>query len=96
MSLRQTTTRAVGKVVGLIFGYFILAGPYYTILDELYNIAATEADATLNTFIAWVYPTFYYGYPSVVVFGVIWTIVGLYREIRSRYYETEEVSYYGS
>jgi len=95
MSLRQVTTRAVGKVVGLIFGYFILAGPYYTILDEMYNIAAAETDTTLNTFIAWVYPTFYYGYPSIVVFGVIWTIVGLYREITRRYYSTEEV-YYGS
>jgi len=93
LSLRQVTTRAVGKVVGLIFGYFILAGPYYTILDEMYNIAAAEADTTLNTFIAWVYPTFYYGYPSVVIFGVIWTIVGLYREITRRYYATDE-SYY--
>ena len=96
MSLRQVTTRAVGKVVGLILGYFLLAGPYYTILDELYNICAAEADATLNTFIAWVYPTCYYGYPSVVVFGVIWSIVGLYREIRRKYYASEEAVYYGS
>ena len=95
MSLRQMTTRAVGKVVGLILGYFLLAGPYYTILDELYDICAAEADATLNTFIAWVYPTCYYGYPSIVVFGIIWAVVGLYREIRLRRYRTEEV-YYGS
>jgi len=89
------TTRAVGKVVGLILGYFLLAGPYYTILDVLYDIAAAEGDATLNTFIAWVYPTCYYGYPSVVVFGIVWTIVGLYREIRRQYYASEEVYAYG-
>lgn len=96
MSLQTVTTRAVGKVVGLIFGYFVLAGPYYTVLDEFYNIAVAEGDAALNTFIAWVYPTCYYGYPSVVVFGIVWTIVGLYREIRRRYYATEAVSYYSS
>ena len=94
MSLREHTTRAVTKVVGLILGYFLLAGPYYTILDELYDICATEADATLNTFIAWVYPTCYYGYPSVVVFGIIWSIVGLYREIGRKYYSTAESYYY--
>lgn len=95
MSIRQDTTQAIGKILGLIFGYFILAGPYYTILDELYDICAAEADATLNTFIAWVYPTAYYGYPSVVVFGVLWSIIGLYRSLRRKYYSTEEV-YYGS
>ena len=95
MSLRQLTTKAVRNIVILIVGYFILAGPYYTVLNEVNDICAAEGDATLNTFIAWVYPTFYYGYPSVVVFGIIWVIVGLYRDLRHKYYASEGV-YYGS
>ncbi len=77
------------KVVGLILGYFIMAGPYYMVLDEFNSILAAESDATLNTFISWVYPAFFYGYPSIVVFGVIWIILGLYNEIRRKYYATE-------
>lgn len=95
MSLRSATSKAIRNVVILLMGYFVLAGPYYTILNEFYDIAAAEGDATLNTFIAWVYPTFYYGYPSVVVFGVIIVVLNLYRELRQKYYATEE-AYYGS
>jgi len=95
MSLLKDTHRAIILWMGLLFGFFVLAGPYYILLDTLYDIAAAEGDPTLNTFIAWVYPTFYYGYPAVVIFGLILSTLWLYKKIRSRYYATEEVTYYG-
>lgn len=95
MSLIRLTGRTVAKVVGLILGYFVLAGPYYTILDELFTVCTDTGGAALLTFIAWAYPVAYYGYPSVVTFGIIWTIYCFYAELREKDYATEEVYYYG-
>lgn len=95
MSLLRDTHKAVMLVFGLMMAFFVLAGPYYTLLDELNDIAAAEADPTMNTFIAWVYPAFYYGFPATIIFGIIITILWLYKKIRNRYYATEEVTYYG-
>lgn len=96
MSLMKVTGRAIAMTMGLIVGYFILAGPYYTIIDEFRDICLSYGDATMNTFIAWAYPVFYYGLPSVVVFGILVVALSLYTAIRRRYYSTEERVTYSS
>ena len=95
MSLLRDTHRAIVKIVGLLLGFFVVGGAFYTVLDEFNDIAIAEGDPALNTFISWVYPAFYYGYPAVVVFSIILIVLWLYKQIRSKYYATEEVSYYG-
>ena len=96
MSLIKYTSRAIGMVVGLIVGFFLIAGPYYTILDNMYDLAVAEGDPTLNAFAGWVYQAFYWGFPSVTVFAILMAVVSLYNVLRRRYYATEEVTAYGS
>jgi hypothetical protein len=95
MSLIQVTGRAIVKVTGFILGYFVLAGPYYTILNTMFGVCTDAGGTELLGFIAWSYDVCYYGYPSVVVFGILWTVLSFYMEIRRRYYATDEVSTYG-
>lgn len=95
MSLTRTTGIFIGKIVALIVGFFITAGPYYTMLDELFTVASDTGGTELNAFLSWSYGAFYYGYPSVVIFGVLFIFYAYIMELRQRYYATEEVSYYG-
>ena len=94
MSLIKTTGKFIGKEVALIVGFFVTAGPYYTILDEVFDIATDTGGTELNAFISWAYGAFYYGYPSVVIFGIVFILYGFIMEIRRKYYATEEVGYY--
>lgn len=96
MSLVSLTGRAIGQVVALILGFFLIAGPYYTLLDNMYNIALAEGDATLSSFVGWVYWAFYWGFPSVTVFAILVVVMSLFNALRRRYYASEEVISYGS
>lgn len=81
------------RVTGFILVYAVLAGPYYHLLDSLYGAATGRGIAALSTWAQWVYWSFYWGFPSVMVFGVIASIAYLYLVVRRRYYSTEEVYY---
>jgi hypothetical protein len=94
MSLIRATGIFIGKIVALIVGFFITAGPYYTMLDELFNVATDTGGTELNAFLSWAYGAFYYGYPSVIVFGIVFIMYGFLMELRRRYYATEEAGYY--
>lgn len=96
MSLIKQTSRAIGLVVGLTVGFFLMAGPYYTILDNMYDMAVAEGDPTLNAFVGWVYQAFYWGFPSVTVFAILVAVMSLFNALRRKYYSTEEVTAYGS
>lgn len=96
MSLIELTTKTIAKVGGLIIGYFLTAGIYYNIIDSFIDMLTSEGGAELLGFIAWVEPVFFYAYPAVIVFGILWTVAAFYMKLRERYYASEEVYYYGS
>jgi len=96
MSLMSITGRGITQVTVIIVGFFILAGPYYTILDTMYDIAVAEGDPTLSAFVGWVYWAFYWGFPSASVFAILVIIMVTWNALRRRYYATEEVTAYGS
>jgi len=79
------------RVTGFILVYAIMAGPYYYLLDSLYGAATDQGIAALSAWSQWVYWSFYWGFPSVMVFGVLASIVYLFLVVRRRYYSTEEV-----
>lgn len=95
MSLMKVTSKTLGAFLAMSIGFFLLAGPYYMIITSFRDICLAEGNPTMNTFIAWSFEVFYWGYPSVYVFGIIMLVVYSYRELRRRYYSTEE-AYYGS
>ena len=84
------------RIFALLIIYFIMGPAYYMILDALYDQAVATGGTGLTTFIAWVYPMFYLGFPTLIVLGVIFVVLGFYGELRRKYYATEEVGYYGS
>ena len=79
------------RVTSFILVYALLAGPYYYLLDSLYDTAAGQGISALSTWAQWVYWSFYWGFPSIMVFGVIASIVYLFLVVTKRYYATEEV-----
>jgi len=95
MSLVKLTGQTIGKVTLLIVGYLITAGPYYTTLDAFRDTCVSNGGAELLTLVSWVYGTFYYGYPSVIVFGIVFVFYSFIMKLRRRYYATEEVYSYG-
>ena len=96
MSLWQNGSRAMGRIFTLLLIYFTIGPAYYTVLDALYDQAVVNGGAGLTIFIAWMYPTMRYGFPTLIVLGVIFVIIGFYGQLRRKYYATEEVGYYGS
>ena len=96
MSLTQLGSRAMWRIASLLLVYFAIGPAFYSILDAMNDQAVLNGGAELTTFIAWVYPTFYYGFPTLIVLGIIFTIVGFYGQLRRKYYATEEQGYYGS
>ena len=96
MSLMQAGSKAMWRIFALLITYFILGPPYYMILDALYDQLVATGGTDLNTFTAWMYPTFYYGFPTLIVIGLIFTVLGFYGALRRKYYATEEVGYYSS
>lgn len=81
------------RVTGFILVFFTLGGTYYNLLDAMYDTATGMGDAALSSWAEWVYWSFYYGFPSLMVFGIIASIVYLYLLVRRRYYSTEEAYY---
>lgn len=96
MSLAQIGGKAMWRIFSLLIIYFVLGPAYYGILNAMYAQAVANGGTSLTTFIAWIYPMFYYGFPSLIVLGVIFVVLGFYRELRQKYYATEEIGYYGS
>lgn len=96
MSLWQHGTRAMGRIFTLLLIYFTIGPAYYSILDALHDQAVANGGSGLTIFIAWMYPTMYYGFPTLIVLGIIFSIIGFYGTLRRKYYATEEVGYYSS
>lgn len=81
------------RVTGFILTFFLIGGPYYHLLDSMFDMATGRGIAELTTWSQWVYWSFYYGFPSLMVFGIIASIVYLFLVVRRRYFSTEEVYY---
>ena len=95
MSLLQEISRGIWRAGLLMVMFFFLAPAYYTVLDAMYALALAEGDATLSTFSYWIYQAFFWGYPSLVVFGLMMVVLGMVNRLRRKYYATEEVTQYG-
>ena len=96
MSLRQLTSQAIWRIAILLITYFTTGPAYYMVLDALRDQALVNGGAGLTVFLAWAYPAFYYGFPTIIVLGIIFILLGFYGSLRRRYYATEERGYYGS
>ena len=81
------------RVTGFILSFFFMGGPYYLLLDSMYVAATGRGIADLATWSGWVYQMFYYGFPSVMVFGIIASIVYMFMVLRKRYFASDEVMY---
>jgi hypothetical protein len=92
--LLQAVFYTIIRITGLLLVYFVTAPAYYGMLDALFNATSDIGGADLTGWAQWVYLSFYYGYPSLFVFGCIISVLYLYLLVRRRYYSTEEVSYY--
>ena len=92
-SLLRIVLFTLGRVTSFIMGFFLLGGPYYTLLDNFYSVATSQGIAALTTWSLGVYWMFYYGFPSVMVLGVVGSIAYAFMMNRKRYYATEEAFY---
>ena len=92
-SLLKAVFYTMLRVTGFILVFFLLGGPYYHLLNSMFDMATGMGNATLSAWSLWVYWSFYYGFPSLMVFGIIASIVYLYLVVRRKYYSTEEVYY---
>jgi len=90
MSLMQLGSKAMWRIAILIMTYFTTGPAYYGVLDALYAQAVANGGTELTVFIAWSYPMFYFGFPTVIVLGIVFVLVGFYGELRRRYYSTTE------
>jgi len=92
-SLLKTVIYTMMRVTGFILTFFFLGGPYYLLLDNMFAAADGRGSAALSTWATLIYQMFYYGFPSLMVFGVIVSIVYMFLVVRRRYYSTDEVYY---
>ena len=90
MSLMEHGSRAMWRIAILLITYFTIGPAYYGVLNALYDQAVLNGGTGLTTFIAWIYPMFYFGFPTLIVLGIIFVIVGFYGQLRRRYYAVEE------
>ena len=90
----QLGSRAMWRIASLLITYFVIGPAYYGILDAMYDKAVLNGGTGLTIFIAWSYPMFYFGFPTIIVIGIIFVIVGFYGQLRRKYYATEEKGYY--
>jgi len=90
----QLGSRAMWRIASLLITYFVIGPAYYGILDAMYDQAVLNGGTGLTIFIAWSYPMFYFGFPTIIVIGIIFAIVGFYGQLRRKYYATEERGYY--
>ena len=94
MSLLKDGSQAMWRIAILVITYFAIGPAYYGVLNALYAQALVNGGTGLTVFVAWSYPMFYYGFPTILVLGIIFIIVGFYGKLRNRYYATEERGYY--
>ena len=90
MSLMQLGSRAMWRIASLLLVYFAIGPAVYTVLDAMNDQAIANGGAGLTAFIAYAYPMFYYGFPTIIVLGIVFVLVGFYGELRRKYYATEE------
>ena len=90
MSLMKLGSRAMWRIATLIITYFTIGPAYYGVLDAMRDQAVLNGGAELTTFIAWVYPMFYLGFPTLIVLGIVFTLVGFYGQLRSKFFATTE------
>ena len=90
----QLGSRAMWRIASLLIVYFVMGPAVYSILDAMNNQAIANGGAGITVFIAYAYPMFYYGFPTIIVLGIVFVIVGFYGELRRKYYATEERRYY--
>lgn len=93
VSLLKTITYTMLRVTGFILSFFFLGGPYYNMLNSLFGAATGRGITDLTTWATWVYWTFYYGFPSLMVFGVIASVVYMFLVVRQKYFSSEEAYY---
>jgi len=92
-SLLKTVLFTMMRVTSFILTFFFLGGPYYYILDNMLAAAVGRGIPALTTWSGLIYQMFYYGFPTLNVFGVIASIVYMFLVVRRRYYSTDEVYY---
>lgn len=92
-SLLRVLIITIMRVSAFIITFFIIGGPYYHLLNSLYDAASGQGIARLNTWSLWVYNMFYYGFPALMVFGIILSIAYMFLVLRRRYWSSEEVYY---
>ena len=90
MSLMKLGSRAMWRIASLIITYFTIGPAYYGVLDAMRDQAVLNGGSELTTFIAWVYPMFYLGFPTLIVLGIIFTLVGFYGQLRRKFFATTE------
>lgn len=92
MSMLRTITFTIIRVTGFILTFYFLGGPYYSILQAMYDAAIAEGIPSVTTYANWVYWLFYYGFAMIMlVFGPLVSIIYAYLVSRRRYYATDEV-----
>ncbi len=89
----KTVIYTMMRVTGFILSFFFMGGPYYLLLDGLFSAATGRNITELTTWSNWVYSVFYFGFPSLMVFGVLASIVYMFLVVRKRYFASEEVYY---
>ena len=89
-SLLKTVLFTMLRVTGFMLAFFFLGGPYYTLLDTMFDAAIGQGIADVTTFSTWVYWAYYYAFPSLMVFGIIISVVYMFLMLRKRYYSSEE------
>lgn len=90
-TLMRAVFFTIMRVTAFILVFALLGGPYYHLLNAMYDTAVGQGDAALTAWAQWVYWAFYYGFPSLMAFGIIVSIVYLFLVSGRRYYATEEV-----
>ena len=89
-SLLKTVLFTMLRVTGFMLAFFFLGGPYYTLLDSMFSASTGMGNANTTTFSTWVYWAYYYAFPSLMVFGILLSVVYLFLMLRRRYWSSEE------
>ena len=92
-SLMKTVLYTMIRVTGFILTFFFMGGPYYLLLDELFGAATGRGITDLTTWATWIYQMFYYGFPSIMVFGILASVIYMFMVLRKRYFASDEVMY---
>ena len=88
-SLLRVVMFTIMRVSSFILTFFFLGGPYFTLLDEMFGAAVGQGNATVTTFSTWVYWSFYYAFPTLMVFGMIVSTAYMFLVLRKRYWASE-------